>query len=61
MKEKQINELTELLINIHRNFNEYCGEKPCKECEMGKFVNCENRYKAEALYNAGYRKESEGE
>ena len=59
MKE-QIEEMAECLIDIQQNFNEYCA-KPCRECELGGIVNCENHYKAEALYNAGYRKQSEGE
>ena len=59
-KEKQIEEMAECLINIQQNFNEYCA-KPCRECELGGIVNCENHYKAEALYNAGYRKQSEAE
>lgn len=59
--EKQaIEEMAECMINIQHDFNEYCA-KPCRECEMGGIVNCENHYKAERLYNAGYRKQSEGE
>jgi hypothetical protein len=57
---KQIEEMAELLIDIQRDFNEYCA-KPCRECELAGTVNCENIYKSEALYNAGYRKQSEGE
>ena len=57
-KEKQIEEMAECLIDIQRDFNEYCA-KPCRECELAGIVNCENHYKAEALYNAGYRKQSE--
>ncbi len=60
MKEKQIEDMAECLIDIQRDFNEYCA-KPCRECELGGIVNCENHYKAEALYNEGYRKQSEGE
>jgi hypothetical protein len=56
MKEKQIEEMAELLIDIQRDFNEYCA-KPCRECELAGTVNCENIYKSEALYNAGYRKQ----
>ena len=59
-KNKQIEEMAECLIDIQREFNEYCA-KPCRECELGGIVNCENYYKAEALYNAGYRKQKEGE
>ena len=60
MREKQIEEMAECLIDIQQNFNEYCA-KPCRECELDGIVNCENHYKAEALYNAGYRKQKEGE
>ena len=59
-KEKQIEEMANHLMDIQRNFDEYCA-KPCRECELGGVVNCESYYKAEALYNAGYRKQSEGE
>ena len=59
-KNEQIEEMAEILINIQSDFNEYCA-KPCRECELGGIVNCENHYKATALYNAGYRKQSEGE
>ena len=55
---KQIEEMAEKMIEIQQNFNEYCA-KPCRECELGGVVNCESHYKAEALYNAGYRKQSE--
>ena len=58
MRNKQIEEMAECLIDIQRKFNEYCA-KPCRTCELGGIVNCENHYKAEALYNAGYRKQSE--
>ena len=55
-REKQIEEMAEHLIEIQQNFNEYCA-KPCRECELGGVVNCESHYKAEQLYNAGYRKQ----
>ena len=55
-REKQIEEMAEHLIDIQQDFNEYCA-KPCRECELGGIVNCENHYKAKALYNAGYRKQ----
>lgn len=59
MEEKQIEEMAEHLIYIQRNFNEYCA-KPCSECELSGIVNCENNYKAEALYRVGYRKQKKG-
>ena len=55
---KQIEDLAECLIEIQRNFDEYCG-KPCRECDLCGVLNCESHYKAEALYNAGYRKASD--
>ena len=55
-EEQAIEEMAECLIYIQQDFNEYCA-KPCRECEMGGIVNCENHYKAGRLYNAGYRKQ----
>ena len=49
-KAKQIEEMTKI---IHG----YC-EAPCKD---GGCQNCFEYKRAEALYNAGYRKQSEGE
>ena len=50
-KEKQIEEMARTL----------CGEKEhsCKECDS--FDLCEFWLEASTLYNAGYRKQSEGE
>ena len=58
-KEKQIEEMREELIVIQQEFNEYCA-KPCRVCDLGGIVCCEKHYQAEQLYNAGYRKQSEG-
>ena len=55
---KQIEEMAEYLIEIQRNFDEYCA-KPCRDCELGGVVNCESHYKAEALYEKGYRKSTD--
>lgn len=57
-EQKQIEEMAEHLIDIQRDFNEYCA-KPCRGCELGGIVNCENYYKSEQLYKKGYRKQSE--
>lgn len=54
-KDKQIEEIENLFIEIEQSFRVYCGEKPCNDCELNGFVNCESHYKAEALYEAGYR------
>ena len=48
-KEKQIEEMTNDLCDIE------CKGMKCKICDTG----CEYRMLAEALYNAGYRKQSE--
>jgi hypothetical protein len=57
---EQIDEMAEELIDIQRDFNEYCA-KPCRECELGGIVNCENHYKAKRLYSKDYRKIERGE
>ena len=58
VKEKQIEEMAKDLVKIQ------CNRKGCEDCEFHQF-KCEDLeyYKkfAEALYNAGYRKQSEGE
>ena len=51
-KEKQIEEITEDLCNIE------CKGMKCNTCDH---YGCEYRMLAEALYNAGYRKQNEGE
>lgn len=57
-RDKQIEEMTEHLVNIQHDFDDYCA-KPCRECELGGVFNCESYYKATELYNAGYRKVSD--
>ena len=57
-RDKQIEEMTEFLVNIQHNFDDYCA-KPCRECELGGVFNCESYYKATELYDKGYRKASE--
>lgn len=56
----EIEEMANCLTDIQSDFNEYCA-KPCRECELGGVVNCENYYKAKHLYEQGYRKQIVGE
>lgn len=58
MRDKQIAEMTEHLVNIQHDFDDYCA-KPCRECELGGVFNCESYYKATELYDKGYRKKSD--
>ena len=51
-KENQIEEMTNDLCDID------CKGMKCDSCDS---YGCEYRMQAEALYNAGYRKQSEGE
>ena len=53
-KEKQIDEMAKLICNFPQCIN-YNSIGECKPTE------CQIADKAEALYNAGYRKQSEGE
>ena len=51
-KEKQIEEITELICNLYDN----------GKCTINGFIcdhNCEYKRRAEHLYNADYRKQSE--
>ena len=57
-RDKQIEEITEHLVNIQHDFDDYCA-KPCRECELGGVFNCESYYRATELYDKGYRKASE--
>lgn len=52
MREKHIEEMTKDLCDIE------CKGMKCNICDS---YGCEYRMKAEALYNAGYRKQIEGE
>ena len=52
-REKQIEELKAILL-------EDCGSD-CENCEFYKMKPCYDNYLANRLYNAGYRKQSEGE
>lgn len=51
-KEKQIEEMARDICDIE------CKGMKCNECDG---YGCEYRMQAEALYNAGYRKQSVGE
>lgn len=53
MRNKQIEELKAMLL-------EDCGSD-CENCEFYKMKLCYDNYLANRLYNAGYRKQSEGE
>ena len=58
-KEKEIEELTEIL-----NRESNCGIGSCENCKYddGRSVNlCISKKQAEALYNAGYRKNQKDE
>ena len=57
-RDKQIEEMTEHLVNIQHDFDDYCA-KPCRECDLGGVFNCESYYRATELYDKGYRKASE--
>lgn len=54
-KEKQIEEMASVLCD-----NCAGNESPCRIAKSGKMCGVVQR-EAEALYNAGYRKQSEGE
>ena len=54
-QEKQIEEMAELICD-NKDDRGVCSTDGCV-CNY----NCEYRYSAEALYDAGYRKQSEGE
>lgn len=54
MREKQIDEMAKLICNFPQCIN-YNSMGECKPTE------CQISDKAEALYNAGYRKQIEGE
>lgn len=55
-KEKQIEEMTKITCSMYcRNRDKKCAG--VQECDM----KCLQYQRCEALYNAGYRKQSEGE
>ena len=58
-RDKQIEEMENVLYGLNEKFSEYCGGKSCADCEFDKYERCSFRYKAETLYNAGYRKASD--
>lgn len=55
--EKQIEELFEDLLNIHKS---HCYDTDCKDCEFDvKDHECVERLYAKYLHNLGYRKHSD--
>ncbi len=54
---KQIEEMAKIIVT---GCNEGCCEE-CKHSEGVLYPDCVPQFTAEALYNAGYRKQSEGE
>ena len=58
-REKQIEEMAREIECARGNVeNWYCRDTNCLDCT---YKRCKNSYVAESLYNAGYRKQSEGE
>lgn len=62
---KSNNEIEGLAKLISKTLCIECGQKPCEECkwydENVERTDCTDCLIAEHLYNAGYRKQSEGE
>ena len=56
-KEKQIEEMANIITSADPYVN--CKGQPCVTCEFQDISK--NCYTAKTLYNAGYRKQSEGE
>ena len=54
-REKQIEDMAKAIDS------EYDCIIPCQECSYYSYKNCRDVKSAEKLYNAGYRKQSEGE
>ena len=61
MKE-QIEEMRDDISKAEKECRNQCKDQKCIECHLFfAGVDCYNQYIAEALYNAGYRKQKEGE
>lgn len=60
-KEKQIEEMFNDVVEAEQRYHEYCLANICHACEYYGDGECDNHIRAEYLYNAGYRKQSEGE
>ena len=56
-EKKMIEEMIEIIHREQIN----CIKNGCKECEYYGYVHCVSSRKAEALYNAGYRKVGDDE
>ena len=61
-KDKQIDEMRNYIGECEQECRAYCKERKCIECHLFYTrMDCRNQYIAEKLYNAGYRKENQGE
>ena len=58
-KQKQIEEMFEDLVEFEHRYIEYCLGNTCHACGYYGDGECDNHIRAEYLYNAGYRKQSE--
>ena len=60
-KEKQIEEMARIIADVNATLR--CSAEVCRLCEFFKVDGelCKDCISAKALYNAGYRKQSEGE
>ena len=58
-KEKQIEEMFNDVVEAEQRYHEYCLANICHACEYYGDGECDNHIRAEYLYNAGYRKQSE--
>ena len=59
--EKEIEEIFNDVVEAEQRYHEYCLTNTCHDCEYYGDGECDNHIRAEYLYNAGYRKQSEGE
>ena len=61
-KEQQIKEMREQISDFEQQCRSICKDAKCVECRLlFAGMDCHNQYIAEHLYEAGYRKQSEGE
>ena len=58
-KEKQIEEMFNDVVEAEQRYHKYCLANICHACEYYGDGECDNHIRAEYLYNAGYRKQSE--
>ena len=57
--EKEIEEMFNDVVEAEQRYHEYCLANICHACEYYGDGECDNHIRAEYLYNAGYRKQSE--